>query len=186
MARGLRVISGSMGGRRLIAPRTDLRPTTDRVKEALFNVLGRVVVDARVLDLFAGTGALGIEALSRGALHATFVDDDRLAVAAVRGNLEELGLTGQSAVERTAALTFLARAAPHAPFDLVFCDPPYDLPAVDVAAVVAALAAPGWLSPGATVTLERPRAADVPALPHAWETRLERAYGDTLLVVATS
>jgi 16S rRNA (guanine966-N2)-methyltransferase len=175
----------------LVAPRTDVRPTTDRVKEALFNVLGRVVVDARVLDLFAGTGALGIEALSRGALRATFVDDDRLAVAAVRGNLEELGLTGQATVERTAALTYLtpaglARAAPGTPFDLVLCDPPYDLPTGDVDAVVAALAAPGWLSPGATVAIERPRAAGVPALPRAWQTRLERAYGDTLLVVATS
>jgi 16S rRNA (guanine(966)-N(2))-methyltransferase RsmD len=175
-----------MGGRRLVAPRTDVRPTTDRVKEALFNVLGRVVVDARVLDLFAGTGALGIEALSRGARHATFVDDDRLAVAAVRGNLEELDLSGQSTVERTTALTFLARAAPGTPFDLVFCDPPYDLPAEDVDAVVAAVAAPGWLSPGATVAVERPRAAGGPALPRAWQTRLERAYGDTLLVVATS
>jgi 16S rRNA (guanine(966)-N(2))-methyltransferase RsmD len=186
MARGLRVISGSLGGRRLRAPRTDLRPTTDRVKEALFNVLGSVVVGARVLDLFAGTGALGIEALSRGALHTVFVDDDRLAVAAVRRNLEELDLTGQSTVERTAALTFLNRAALGGPFDLVFCDPPYDLPGADVDAVVAALAAHGWLSPGATVALERPRAAGTPALPRAWQTRLERAYGDTLLVVAAS
>ena len=186
MARGLRVIGGTVGGRKLVAPRTDVRPTTDRVKEALFNVLARDVVDARVLDLFAGTGALGIEALSRGAAHAVFVDDDRLAVAAVRENLETLGLAGDATVERAPALTFLSRAAPRAPFDLVLVDPPYGVPAAELDAVLVALAAPGWLADGSTVVVERARVAGAPALPGGWETRFERSYGDTLLLVATS
>jgi 16S rRNA (guanine966-N2)-methyltransferase len=186
MARGLRVISGAVGGRRLVAPRTDARPTTGRVKEALFNVLGRAVLDARVLDLFAGSGALGIEALSRGAAHAVFVDDDRLAVVAIRQNLDTLGLATQSTVEPVAARTFLSRAAPREPFDLVLADPPYDVAGDDVEEILAALAAPGWLSAGGTVAVERSRAAGVPALPPAWQRRFERGYGDTLLVVATS
>jgi 16S rRNA (guanine966-N2)-methyltransferase len=186
MARGLRVVGGSAGGRRLVAPRTDVRPTTDRVKEALFNVLGRSVVDARVLDLFAGTGALGIEALSRGAAHAAFVDADRLAVAAVRENLDRLGFADRATVERVPARTFLARAAPGEPFDLVLLDPPYDVAGEEVTGVLAALAAPGWLAAGATVAVERPRAAGAPGLPAGWQSRFERSYGDTLVVVATS
>ena len=121
----LRVVAGTLGGRRLYTPvgaRT--RPTADRVREALFSILGPVD-GLRVLDLFAGSGALGIEALSRGAASATFVDSSSQAVAAVRRNLEALGVEGE--VGRRDALRWLAGA--EGPYDLVFADPPYDLAA---------------------------------------------------------
>jgi 16S rRNA (guanine966-N2)-methyltransferase len=119
----VRVVAGAFKGRRLQAPKgTRTRPTADRVREALFSMLGDVT-GARVLDLYAGSGALGIEALSRGAASATFVDRDPRAVAAIRGNLEAVGT--QQEVRRQDALRFLARAGA-GPFDLVFLDPPYD------------------------------------------------------------
>ncbi len=186
MARGVRVIGGSVGGRRLVVPRAEVRPTTDRVKEALFNVLAREVVDARVLDLFAGSGALGIEALSRGAAHAVFVDAERRAVAAVRENLERLGLTDRATVERSSAGAYLARAGAGVSFDLVLLDPPYDTAADEIGALLDALASGGRMAPGASVVVERARSSGAPPLPPGWETRFERSYGDTLLVVAAS
>ena len=118
----MRVIAGQYKGRRLrVPPGTHVRPTPDRVREALFSILGHAVVDARVLDLFAGSGALGIEALSRGAEHATFVDDDPTAVDAITRNLGEIGADGE--VKRRDALAFLAQTP--ARFDVVFADPPY-------------------------------------------------------------
>jgi 16S rRNA (guanine966-N2)-methyltransferase len=117
----MRVVAGSHRGRTLHAPKgRSTRPTSDRVREAVFSVLGDVE-GAVVLDLFAGSGALGIEALSRGAAHATFVDSDERAVAAVRRNLDDLGLGAD--VHRRDALAFLGSAK--GPFDLVFVDPPY-------------------------------------------------------------
>ncbi|HEX8856246.1 MAG TPA: 16S rRNA (guanine(966)-N(2))-methyltransferase RsmD [Thermoleophilaceae bacterium] len=121
----MRIVAGSLGGRRLHAPPgRGTRPTADRVREALFSILGDVSGLA-VLDLFAGSGALGIEALSRGATSATFVDSGTRAIAAVRRNLAELGL--DAPVIRRDALAFLAAPAraPGAPYDLVFLDPPY-------------------------------------------------------------
>jgi 16S rRNA (guanine966-N2)-methyltransferase len=118
----VRVVAGEFKGRRLVAPRgVRTRPTADRVREALFSMLGDVS-GARVLDLYAGSGALGIEALSRGAGSAVFVDRDPRAVAAIERNLESLGL--EQEVLRQDAVRFLARA--EGTFDLVFCDPPYD------------------------------------------------------------
>jgi 16S rRNA (guanine966-N2)-methyltransferase len=118
----LRVVAGEFKGRRLAAPRgTRTRPTADRVREALFSMLGDVG-DARVLDLYAGSGALGIEALSRGAASAVFVERDPAAVAAIERNLEPLDV--EATVARADALRWLGRA--EGPFDLVFCDPPYD------------------------------------------------------------
>jgi 16S rRNA (guanine966-N2)-methyltransferase len=118
----MRIVAGSLGGRRLTAPRgMRTRPTSDRVREALFSILGPLE-GVRVLDLFAGSGALGIEALSRGAASAVFVDSDARAVAAVRANLEDLGL--DAGVHRRDALTYL-RSTPEGPFGLVFLDPPY-------------------------------------------------------------
>jgi 16S rRNA (guanine966-N2)-methyltransferase len=191
MARGLRIVGGTAGGRRLVAPKGSTRPTTDRVKEALFNVLGARVVDAWVLDLYAGSGALGIEALSRGAAHATFVDDDAAAVAAIRENLEAAGFVDEGRVLRSTAAQYLTRGAREAPgtghrFDLVLLDPPYDTPTADVEGVLTALVASGALGPGSRIVVERPRSAGPPALPPAWETEFQRAYGDTLLMVATS
>src|SRR5215218_2257874 len=121
----MRVIAGTYGGRRLQAPPgTDTRPTADRVRESLFSILRERVHDARVLDLFAGSGALGIEALSRGAKEAVFVDSAHGAVAAIRENLEKLGIEGL--VHRRDALAWLAAAEGAQPFELVFADPPYD------------------------------------------------------------
>jgi 16S rRNA (guanine966-N2)-methyltransferase len=121
----MRVIAGELGGRHLRAPEgRGTRPTADRVREAIFSILGDVT-GLRVLDLFAGSGALGIEALSRGADEAVFVDNDPRAITAVRRNLAALDLLGAQ-VSRGDALAFLADAAPDAPpFDLVFVDPPY-------------------------------------------------------------
>ncbi|HYP48820.1 MAG TPA: 16S rRNA (guanine(966)-N(2))-methyltransferase RsmD, partial [Thermoleophilaceae bacterium] len=119
----MRVVAGAFKGRRLQAPKGErTRPTADRVREALFSVLGDIG-GLRVLDLFAGSGALGIEALSRGASGATFVESDARALAVIRRNLELVGAEGT--LERRDALRYLARA--EGAFDLVFCDPPYDL-----------------------------------------------------------
>jgi 16S rRNA (guanine966-N2)-methyltransferase len=192
MARGLRVVGGSAGGLQLVAPK-GARPTTDRTKEALFSSLGSEPVDGvAVLDLYAGSGALGIEALSRGAASAVFVDRDRQAAAAIRANLASTGFDDRGRVVSVAVATF-ARGATPAPFGLVFLDPPYDQPAADTADVLASLAAPGWLTAGATVVIEcradKGRAAATapsrPELPAGWRVGRERAYGDTLLVVAT-
>jgi 16S rRNA (guanine966-N2)-methyltransferase len=191
MARGLRIVGGSAGGRRLVAPKGNARPTTDRVKEALFNVLGARVVGAAVLDLYAGSGALGIEALSRGARRAVFVDDDAAAVAAIRENLAAAGFVADAQVTTVTVAQYLARVAsgpvpPEQQFDLVLLDPPYDTPTPEVEGVLAALAASALLAPGARAVVERARSAAPPGLPPAWETEFQRPYGDTLLMIATS
>ena len=121
----MRVVAGELGGRRLVAPPgTDVRPTTDRVREAIFNSLGSlgVVEGAVVADLFAGSGAVGIEALSRGAAHCTFVENDRQAVAVIEENLAALGLAARSRVRRGDATA----AAASLDVDIVIADPPYD------------------------------------------------------------
>jgi len=172
----MRVIAGRWGGRRLQAPRGDAtRPTADRVREALFSVLGERVAGARVLDLFAGSGALGIEALSRGAAEATFVDSAPAAVSAVRANLEALG--GEAEVRRSDARRFLGAASAAARYyDLVFLDPPYRLAGRLGDELTAAL--PVVLAPGAVVVVESDRRAplelSLPLLD-------ERRYGDTLI-----
>jgi 16S rRNA (guanine966-N2)-methyltransferase len=176
----VRVVAGRWGGRRLTAPAgTATRPTADRVREALFSVLGPLD-GARVLDLFAGSGALGLEALSRGAAHATFVDSAPAAVRAVRANLAALAVPPDLAdVRRADARSFL-RAARDADreYDLVFLDPPYGLAARFGAELTAALQA--VLAPHARVVSESDRRA-----PLALELELadERRYGDTLIRV---
>ncbi len=150
--RGLRVIAGSARGRRLIAPEGDqVRPTKDIAREAMFSALGaRGALDgAAVLDLYAGTGALAIEALSRGAAEAVLVERDRAAVDAIRANIEVLSDDEPIVVVAGDVTRFLASDPPaEAPFDLVFVDPPYRTPDEDVTDLLAALAAPGWLSRG--------------------------------------
>jgi 16S rRNA (guanine966-N2)-methyltransferase len=174
----MRVIAGSLGGRRLVAPRgMATRPTSDRVREALFSMLGDVA-GARVLDLYAGTDALGIEALSRGAARAVFVESARPALAALRENLATLGLEGCSRVLAQAA----ERAAPalrppDAPFDLVFADPPYAALAA-AAAAISTLITSGAVAPGARVVLEHAARDAAPTLP-SLEPRPSRIYGDT-------
>jgi 16S rRNA (guanine966-N2)-methyltransferase len=172
----VRVVAGQWRGRRLQAPPgAATRPTSDRVREALFSILGGRVTDARVLDLFAGSGALGIEALSRGAAEVTFVDSDPAAIRAVRANLAAVGADAE--VRRADARRFLGSASAAArQYDLVFLDPPYRL-ARDLGDVLTA-ALPSVLAPGATVVAESDRRAPLdPALP----LLDERRYGDTLI-----
>jgi 16S rRNA (guanine966-N2)-methyltransferase len=181
----LRVIAGSAGGRRLVAPKGGSRPTTDRLKEALFASLGRHRTDdAVVLDLFAGSGALAIEALSRGAARAVLVDRDAAAETAVRANLDTTGFADVATFVRSPVARYVATDDPSGAFDLVFLDPPYDMPSSEVAAVLAALARRPWLSEGATVMIERPKGGEPVELPDGWGIEKERSYGDTLLVVA--
>jgi 16S rRNA (guanine966-N2)-methyltransferase len=171
----MRVVAGEFKGRRLHAPRgRRTRPTADRVREALFSILGDVE-GLRVLDLFAGSGALGIEALSRGASEAVFVDDDERAVAAIRRNL---GLVGRDApVHRRDALGYVQAAAGDA-YDLVFADPPYDS-AVRVG-VALSKALPALLTDEARIVTESDKRSPLELeLPLA----LERSYGDTRIAV---
>jgi 16S rRNA (guanine966-N2)-methyltransferase len=120
----MRVIAGTAGGLRLVVPKTDIRPTMDRVKAAIFSSLGERVIGSRVLDLFAGSGALGIEALSRGAAFVMFVENDRTAVAAIEHNLAQTGLIGR--VRKQDVFDFLSHASTAEPYDLILADPPYD------------------------------------------------------------
>ena len=172
----MRIVAGRWGGRRLTTPRgTAVRPTADRVREALFSILGDSVEGARELDLFAGSGALGLEALSRGAAEATFVDSSAASVAAVRANLEALG--GEGEVRRADAVRFL-RAAPGQArhYDLVLLDPPYRLAARLGRELSEAL--PAVLAHDALVVSESdrrsPLSLDLPVTD-------ERRYGDTLI-----
>jgi 16S rRNA (guanine966-N2)-methyltransferase len=152
----VRIVGGEFRGRPLAAPAgRDTRPTTDRLRQTVFDILahahGDPVKGARVLDLFAGTGALGIEALSRGASYVLFVEEAVEARAAIRTNVETLGLTGRTRIFRRDATT-LGPAGTVAPFNLVFADPPYGR-GLGESALAAALAG-GWLKPGALVVLE--------------------------------
>ncbi len=172
----MRIVGGELGGRRLQAPgggRT--RPTGDKVREALFSILGDVS-GARVLDLFAGSGALGIEALSRGAAEAVFVDKGGPAVAAVKRNLAELGLEAE--VHRREVRRFLRGAAEERPFDLVFCDPPYDSATATAGTLVELL--PPLLTESAVIVTESDKRAPL-VLP--FPLLRERTYGDTRLAV---
>jgi 16S rRNA (guanine966-N2)-methyltransferase len=171
----VRVVAGEFGGRRLVSPRgAATRPTADRVREALFSILGDVA-GARVLDLFAGSGALGLEALSRGAAETTFVDSAPAAVRAVRDNLSALG--AEAEVRRSDARAFLRAARNDGrEYDLVFLDPPYRRAAALASDLDRDL--PAVLSPGARVAVETGR-----RVPLDLSLRLldERRYGDTLI-----
>ncbi len=120
----MRVIAGSAGGLRLAAPKRGVRPTMDRVKAAIFSSLGDTVIGARVLDLFAGSGALGIEALSRGAASVLFVEEDRQSIAAIKKNLAKVNLTGR--IRQENVFDFLRRSAGMENFQIIFADPPYE------------------------------------------------------------
>ena len=181
----MRVIAGSLGGRRLVTPPGwGTRPTSDRVKEALFSIIGPVG-DAAVLDLFAGSGALAIEALSRGASSAVCVDDDRGAADAIGANARVLGLEGRLRVERRGWRGALGAAAERgAAFGLVLADPPYPLLPVIVEEMGEAIG--GVLAPGAVVVLEHARDAiiDPQGIPGiAVERGTTRRYGDTEITV---
>jgi 16S rRNA (guanine966-N2)-methyltransferase len=171
----IRVTGGELRGRRLYVPKSGVRPTTGKVREAIFSMLGSVE-DASVLDLFCGSGALGIEALSRGAAEAVLVDT---RPAAASRNIDELELGDRARVIRADAIRFLKRAEPGS-FDLVLCDPPYRLADRLGADLVQLI--PGVLAGGGRVTVEtspqRPLPLELPVL-------TERAYGDTLIRIHT-
>ncbi len=172
----MRIVGGNLGGRVLRAPRgAATRPTSEKVREAMFQILGDIT-GARVLDLFAGAGGLGIEALSRGAAHVTFVDSARPALAAIRGNLADLDLAAHATLVAADAVAFAARASPARAWDLVLVDPPYasDLAVRAVSALpVAALAA------GATIVIEHDRRHAPPEALGSLLRTDERRYGDT-------
>jgi 16S rRNA (guanine966-N2)-methyltransferase len=176
----MRVVGGRLGGRPLAAPKSqNVRPTSDRLREAVFNILahrfGDPVAGGRVLDLFAGTGALGIEAMSRGAAFALFVDDGTEARALIRQNVEALGLGGVTRIFRRDA-TRLGPAHPNQPFGLAFLDPPYRKGLAE--ASLASLREGGWLLPDALVVVEE--AADAAfAPPQGYEEIERRRYDDT-------
>ncbi len=179
----MRVVGGRLRGRALKGPQSQtIRPTADRLRESLFNILihayGDPIEGARVLDLFAGTGALGIEALSRGAAFALFVDDGVEARALLRGNVEALGLGGTTKVFRRDA-TQLGPAHPVEPFSLVFADPPYGKGLAEKA--LASARDGGWLMPGALAVVEEAVAASFNT-PEGFEELERRAYGDTEFV----
>jgi 16S rRNA (guanine966-N2)-methyltransferase len=178
------VIAGAFRGRRLVAPvGQSVRPTKDIVREAVFSALVArdAIADAPVLDLFAGTGALGIEAVSRGAARAVFVEHDPAALAAITQNVEQLDLRLRTRIARLDVARFLAGPPPpEAPFRLVLADPPYDTSDADVGALLEALAAPGWLADDALVTVERPSRAGSD-LADRFRACWERTFGDTLV-----
>ena len=173
-----------MRGRALAAPKSDaIRPTADRLREALFNILVHAyddpVTGARVLDLFAGTGALGFEALSRGAIFTLFVDDGAQARSLIRENVEALGLGGVTRIFRRDA-TRLGAVHPVEPFSLVFLDPPYGKQLAPKA--LAAARAGGWLAPGALIVVEEAAKADFRA-PEGFVELERRSYDDTALIL---
>ena len=180
----MRVVGGRLRGRTLAGPKSSaIRPTADRLRESLFNILAHAYDDpitgARVLDLFAGTGALGIEALSRGAAFVLFVDDGAEARALIRENVAALGLGGATRIFRRDA-TKLGAAHPVEPFSLVFLDPPYGQQGLAAAALIAARDG-GWLAPGALLVVEE-AAKPTFALPPGFAELERRVYDDTELV----
>jgi 16S rRNA (guanine966-N2)-methyltransferase len=180
----MRVVGGRLRGRTLAGPKSSvIRPTADRLRESLFNILVHAYDDpingARVLDLFAGTGALGIEALSRGASFTLFVDDGAQARALLRENVTALGLGGVTRIFRRDA-TKLGAAHPVEPFSLAFVDPPYGQGLADAALVSARDG--GWLAPEALIVVEETsKAAFAP--PQGFSERERRAYDDTEFVL---
>lgn len=177
---GLRVIAGEAKGRRLrMVPGSGTRPISDRVKESLFGILAGELRGARFLDLFAGTGSVGIEALSRGAAWATFVDSSGRAIATLRANLEATSLAGKADVVRADVFRFLA-ALPGVPYDLIYLAPP-QYAGLWLRALQAIDAAPAWLAPGGLAIAQmHPKEGSAPQLGNLTRND-ERRYGSTLL-----
>lgn len=194
-----RIIAGSVGGRRIEVPRRGTRPTSDRVRESIFSSLAadRGWSGLHVLDLFAGSGALGLEALSRGAVTAVFVESDSRAVGVCRRNVEALGFASPSPsrspsppairpipaeVIRAEVVDWLGRdRVVRPPFDLVFADPPYAVDDEVIHRLLIRLTAPGKLAEAAEVVLERPSDAGCPVWPPGFEPGTRRAFGGTVV-----
>lgn len=179
-----RIIAGTAGGQRIrTTPGSATRPTSDRVREALFSALESLrgsLDGARVLDLYAGSGAVGLEACSRGAVHALLVERDRRAASVIRANARALGLT-QPEVAASPVERLVQDQPRRPPYDVAFLDPPYALADRTVAAVVAGLAANGWLGAGAVVVVERSRRGAEWRWPEPVIPVQGRRYGETML-----
>nr|CAA19190.1 hypothetical protein MLCB1243.09 [Mycobacterium leprae] len=179
-----RIIGGVARGRRIVVPQWGARPTTDRVRESLFNIVAaqRELTGLAVLDLYAGSGALGLEALSRGAASTLFVESDKRTVAVIERNVTALGLVG--ARPRCGPVATVLAAGTASPMDLVLADPPYAIDTAEVEAVLATLTTYGWARPGTVAVIER-GAASVPLTwPAGWSSWQSRGYGDTRLELA--
>lgn len=178
-----RIIGGSAGGRRLKAPAGErTRPTSDRVREALFSSLDSdlgSLAGLRFLDLYAGSGAVGLEARSRGAGVVTLVEQDRRTTSLIRDNLRTLGFNQVEVV--AGAVSRVLAGPPRAPYDVVFLDPPYDLSTVDVSADLSALVEQGWLAEGAVVVVERSTRSGDLAWPDGLVPARSKRYGETTL-----
>jgi 16S rRNA (guanine966-N2)-methyltransferase len=179
----VRIIAGTAKGRTLARVPPGVRPLSDRAREGLFASLGDEVAEANCLDLFAGTGAVGIEALSRGASSCTFVDRSRAAVAAIKGNLARVGLERSAVVRCSDVLSWLRKGSQgQPPASFVFMDPPYDLgsPYVDdcLSAMGPLLDLDGW-----TVVVTRGHKSPLPAVPLHWAVARQLRYGDSLLTL---
>lgn len=174
----MRIIAGSLKGRKLFTPKDRaIRPTSDRVRESLFSILGARVIDAQFLDLFSGVGACGIEALSRGAAHTTFVDDSREALRLARQNLEKCGVSIQAMVMQAHLPEGLPRAMP--PVTIIFADPPYDYDRHENLFQV--IADRSLLLPGGLLVVETSQSRELPAQLSGFTRTDRRVYGDTAL-----
>ena len=175
-----RVIAGAAGGRRLTVPAgRDTRPTSDRAREGLFGTiisLAGPLAGKRVIDLYAGSGAVGLEALSRGADHVLLVEAGRPAAAVIRANIEALGLPG--AVLAADRVERVIATAPDRGYDIVFADPPYAVPDAEIGALLVTLAAQGWLAPDALVVVERATRSGQLNWPAGYRPERSRRYGE--------
>lgn len=170
----MRIIAGEAGGRRLVAPDTqDTRPVTDRVREAVFSIIGGWVEGAVVLDLYAGSGSFGLEALSRGAEEATFVESERKALIALKDNVETINLGG--VIVRSTVQNFVKRS--EGAFDLVFMDPPWAMSSEEMSRDLADLER--LLGPKAEIIVSRRYTDDPPEIPKNWRVATDKRYGDT-------
>ncbi len=186
----MRIIAGALGGRHLKAPGgSDTRPTTDRVREALFSTLvsrlGADLGEGSVLDAFAGSGALGLEALSRGAAHVTFVERDRKALAALRDNVTTLGVGDRASVLPVDSFSLPRREVPGQPFALLVLDPPYRIPSAEVAALISGLDESGALAAGCVVSWEHAAGSEV-EWPTGFSVVSSKRYGDIAVDIAES
>ena len=176
-----RVIAGEAGGRRLTVPDgRDTRPTSDRAREGLFGTISSIVgplAGARVLDLYAGSGAVGLEALSRGAEHVLLVEHGARAARVIRQNIEAIGLPG-AAVVADRVERVLARGPAESRYDVVFADPPYALADAGVTRVLSLLAGQRWLAPGALVIVERATRSEPLSWPDGFVPDRARRYGE--------
>ena len=182
-----RIIAGSARGRRLSVPVRGTRPTSDRVREALFSAVTSMLAEqgtgwqeVHVLDCYAGSGALGLEALSRGAASVVLIENQASAADVIRGNIAALRLSGASVVCATVQ-TVAGRPKSGPPASLILVDPPYEIGATTIAEELSGLDAGGWIAPAAIGVVERPRADETSPFPAEWSFVRQRSYGDTAL-----